>query len=343
MAQQADHALPAVSVVICHHAGRLLEGCLETLKTSQGVTYEIIVITSDASYDTPRTDIHLVRAQGGPAQKRNLGTLIAKHPIVIYIDDDAEVSPYTLYNFWRGFQVHPEAGMLFARIYNGERRDELDDCGSWLTPTGFLYARASRLRLPDAELLRPTRCLASKSAGCAIRRATFYNVGQFDPTYFILGEETDLAWRVWLRGQEVWYWPDAVLWHYFNTSKKPTQDYYSLTRIHRYGARNYVNCLLTNLGALRLWAILPGHVLAWLLAALGFLARGQSTRGALVLQGLWDALIGLPSTWDKRRHVQGTRRVTDRWLLHPDRAGHRPPLSYYPRRLVQYIWNGLHG
>ena len=332
---------PVLSVVIPHHRGDFWRGCFDTLKKSIGVTFELICVSSNPSPEWVGEWFRVIHEQGGPAHKRNVGVQHARGEYVVFLDDDTEVSPYTLYEFWRGFQVLPTAGMLFARIYNGERRSELDDCGSWLTPTGFLYARASRHTISHDELMRPVRCLASKSAGCAIRRRTFLAAGGFDASYFILGEETDLAWRVWLQGREVWYWPHAVLFHWFNTGAKPVQDYYTKTRIHRYGARNYVNCLLSNLGALRLWATLPIHVCAWLLAAAGFALRGQAERGRLVLRGLYDVLAGLPSTWQKRRQVQQGRRVTDRSLM--QLVMWSPPLSYYPRRLCQYIWNGLHG
>lgn len=335
---------PVLSVVICHHTGRrFLEACLASVAGSQGVTFETLVITSDPEYYVPDPLAHWVEAhyvEGGPAHKRNVGVDKSRGQYLVFLDDDATVSPYTLYEFWRGFQVLPQAKMLFARIYNSERRQELDDCGSWLTWTGFLYARAGDAdRLDSATLLRPTRCLASKSAGCAIRRTTFYDVGGFDATYFILGEETDLAWRVWLRGGEVWYWPTAVLWHAFNTSAKPVADYYTLERIHYRGVRNYLSLLWTSLGTLRLVSILPLHLSLWLVAAVGFSLRGQRNRGWLILRGIWDFWTHLPTA--KRQRVQSTRVCTDRqlWPL----IAYAPHWTYYPQRMIRYVWNGLHG
>lgn len=356
MAEAADRPVhPVVSVIICHHQGQLIEACLDSLQVSVGVSFEVFVMTSDVAYHRAahtagrqqpphwrsEAPLWVCYCAGGPAHKRNVGAQYAKGSVLVFLDDDTEVSPYTLWNFSLGLQQRPAAGMLFARIYNMERRSELDDCGSWLTPTGFLYARASHARISHDELLQPVRCLASKSAGCAIRRDSFRRAGGFDASYFILGEETDLAWRVWLQGEEVWYWPHAVLWHAFNTSAKPVTDYYTLERIHAYGSRNYVSLLLTNLGTLRLWTTLPIHLLAWGAAALGFLVRGQHQRARLVLRGLWEALWRLPATLRKRRRVQRTRHRSDRELMRLVLV--RPAWDYYPRRLAQYIWNGLHG
>ena len=334
-------AVPTISVVVCHHHGALWQGCFETLAQSVGVTFELIVVSSNPPPEWTGEWFTVLHDTGGPAHKRNVGVQHSRGEYLVFLDDDTEVSPYMLYNFWRGFQELPTAGMLFARIYNGERRSELDDCGSWLTPTGFLYARASCRTLDQDTLLRPVPCLASKSAGCAIRRATFLRVGGFDASYYILGEETDLAWRVWLSGAEVWYWPHAVLWHYFNTGAKPVQDYYTLRRIHTYGARNYLRCLTTNLGLCTLWYTLPIHLLAWLAAAGGFVVRGQPLRARMVLSGVWEYVRSLPATYRKRRLVQATRQRSDRqlWPLITTPV----PWAYYPQRLMRYIFNGLHG
>lgn len=335
-----ESSAPLISVVIPHHRGRLIDACLATLKESVCVRYETIVVTSDDRYTAPEGLI-LLRDPGGPAHKRNVAARCAKGQYLIFLDDDTEVSPYTLYQFWHGFQQLPAAGMLFARIYNAERRTELDDCGSWLTPTGFLYARASEAHLDHDILLQPTRCLASKSAGCAIRRDVFFAIGGFDASYFILGEETDLAWRVWLAGHEVWYWPHVVLWHAFNTSAKPVADYYTLRRIHTYGCRNYLSLLWTNLGTARLILTLPLHLSAWLGASVGFLLRGQPRRALATLRGVYEFGLRLPQLQRKRARVQATRVRTDRALW--PYIAHRVPWIYYPRRLQRYIFNGLHG
>src|SRR3990167_2506902 len=309
--------MPKLSVIVCHHQGELWRGCFESLAQSGGVDFELIVVSSAPSESWAGEWFTVISEPGGPAHKRNVGARCAKGELLVFLDDDTEVSPYTLHNFWLGFQAIPTAEMLFARIYNMERRSELDDCGSWLTPTGFLYARASNTKISHDELTRPTRCLASKSAGCAIRREAFFRVGGFDASYFILGEETDLAWRVWLQGGEVWYWPFAVLWHSFNTSIKPVTDYYTLVRVHTYGCRNYLRCLTTNLGLLRLVRTLPLHLLGWLVAATLFACRGQARRSMCILRGIAQYLQTLPATLHKRRAVQASRQGSDRELM-PD-------------------------
>lgn len=341
MAQEASTNM-AISVVVCHHAGRLIDRCLTSIATSQGIRVDVIVLSSDATWKPLNGFVGRVYGeQGGPAHKRNVGVAKATEEIVAFLDDDAEVGPFTLYQLWMAICSNGlDVGMVFGKLLNMERRQELDDAGSWLTATGFLYARADS-QTDTGQYDREAFCLASKSALCAVTKRAFYRVGGFDPDYFILGEETDLAWRMWLRGHYVLYHPFAVGWHAFNSSLKPTDTYYTIQRIHTFGARNYVSLLVTNLGSMRLVRTLPIHIGAWLLAALGFAAKGQAWRARAILVGLIEAARRLPKTLAKRRTVQSQRIRSDRELAPFIMA--RPPVSYYARRIRRYWEQMLHG
>lgn len=339
-------ANPQVSVIVCHHVGRdLLNRCIQSYRNAYwSYPYtELIVVTSDPTLTNPLID-KLLFLEDGPAAKRNLGVEHATGEVIVFLDDDVEIKSDCLKAFVDFFADHPDAGMLFAKIYKMEegRRDEFDDCGSWLTASGFLYARAGAGQRDRGQYETAVPILASKSATCAIRRSAFESSGGFDPTYYILGEETDLAWRVWLSGLTVWYVPTAISWHAFGCeSLKPKADYYTIERTMTYGARNYLSLLWTHLGTARLVAILPAHVSAWIAALLGFSARGDGRRALAIMRGLWQALYRLPDLCRKRHHSQSRRRVSDRhlWPL----ISYQPPVSYYATRLWRYWTTQLHG
>ena len=342
--------VPDVSFIICHHVGRkLFEQCLESVYQTQSVKYEVIVITSDATlFEDVRlfNEIHhwtirCVYEEGGPAHKRNVGVRHALATTLIFLDDDVEISPYCAYAFVEGFRELPKAGMLFAKILKMDRREVFDDCGAWITSTGFLWNRATNDQTDIGQYDTPTKCLSGKSATCAIRRDIFIRAGGFDASYYILGEETQLAWRVWLLGLEVWYWPRAKSWHAFGTKFKPKATYYTLERIHFHGCKNYLSLLWTNLGAHTLAITLPLHLFAWLISAMGFLLRGQWRRSLLIMRGMYWCATHLSDLQRKRRAVQSTRTISDHELMRI--VKYSPPLWYYPDRLWRYLIQGLHG
>ena len=307
---------------------------------SQGVDAEVLVITSDRTYLNDEVKVYFL--EDGPAGKRNYGVSKCHADTIIFLDDDLEVSPFCLYELWKFVAETPRCGMAFARIRNMERRYELDDCGSWITWTGFLWARAGTRQLDSGQYSDQCHILASKSATCVVRRDAFTGVGGFDRDYYILGEDTDLPWRMWLRGWEVWYCPTALSWHAFGCeSIKPRADYYTIRRTMTYGCRNYLSLLWTNLGTARLCCTFPLHLSAWLISAMGFTLTGDWRRGVAIMCGVSEFLQRLPHLQRKRHYIQSTRVISDRVLFQHIYAS--PGWRYYLNRMSRYWTTQLHG
>src|SRR3990172_5147160 len=55
--------------------------------------------------------------------------------------------------------------------------------------------------------------LFASGGAMAIRREAFFEVGGFDPDYFMYHEDVDLGWRLWLQGYKILYVPSAVVHH----------------------------------------------------------------------------------------------------------------------------------
>lgn len=326
-----------VSCILCHHKGRLIDKAVDSILKSRFVETQIIVVTSDDSYQDSR--VKVVFQHGGPAHKRNVGFRFAEHRNIAFLDDDIEVRPWALYEMAHYLKRH-DVGMVFGKLLNMEFPTRFDEAGSFLTWSGFLWARAESGCDDLGQFQCVEEVLAGKSASCMIDRKVFARVGMFDASYEILGEETDLAWRVWLSGSRVLYIPSSVTLHAFNTKFKPT-DMYTPRRVYFNGCRNYITMLLTNLSLREL--IIPFVVqnIVWLVAVVGFLITGKTEAGINVLRGLLYVYSNFPHIMAKRRKVQASRIISDRDLLPIIRRS--PPISYYIKRLFSYIKTGRHG
>ena len=331
-----------VLVCICHHVGNLIDICLESVQKSflEGIELRVVVVTStDRVFDGVIT----IRDQGGPAHKRNVAVNLYGHDsdYIIFLDDDVEVSTTCIWNLVDSMERTPTCGMGFCKILNMERRNIFDDCGSWITNSGFLFARAQNNQKDSGQYNSPCTILASKSATCIVRRDVFYKAGGFDKDYYILGEETDLAWRIWLSGYQCWYFPQAKSWHAFGTSLKPKDQYYTPSRVYLNGPRNYISLLCTNLGTLRLICILPIHLSCWLIVCMMMAVTGRCSFSILILRAVWYNIRNAGRIYAKRTRVQRTRQVGDRELFRYIYTA--PPFSYYFRRFIRYRTTGLHG
>lgn len=326
-----------VSAIICHHKHRLIDKAVDSLLKSKGVSIQVIVISSDETYQDDRVTV--VPHHGGPALKRNVGFKFADHNLIAFFDDDIEVRPWAVYEMAKTLD-DPSIGMVFGKLLNMEFTDRFDEAGSFLTWSGFLWSRAESGTIDRGQYESTEPILAGKSASCMIRRSVFAEVGQFDPSYEILAEETDLSWRVWLYGYKVLFVPSSITLHAFNTKFKPA-DMYTPVRVYFNGCRNYLSMLITNLSDREIIIPVIIQVIVWTMAGWGFLITGKTEAGINVFKGLWWVMRHWRYILSKRVTVQAGRKISDKKLL--PIITRNPPLSYYINRFFSYIKTGRHG
>lgn len=333
--------IPAISIIVCHHKGGFIYKFVDSVKKSTTVSYEIIVVTSDAALaEKGIPDCLVYYNEGMPAEKRNVGARLARAPILGFFDDDVEIRSDCLYNFVFFLIGRQTAGMVYGKLHNAERRDRFDEAGGYLTTTGFIWSRAGQNDVDNGQFDKIERILAGKSASCAIRKDVFNKAGGFDEGFGILGEETDLSWRVWLQNYEVWFLPTAVGIHYFNTKWKPAKEYYTSERVHYNGCRNYLTMLIKNLGTRNLWVV-PLHASIWLIVGIAMLCSLKGSSGFNILKGLGQVMRSLFTILTERKKIQENRKIqeSELWPLIYRKA----PKGYYFQRFSRYLRIGLHG
>lgn len=327
-----------VSAILCHHKGDLILKAIKSLQAQKNVEIEIIVATSveKAAFHGTKT----IYVQGGPAYKRNVAFKFASHDLIAFFDDDIEATPTAVHEMAKAFKDE-KIGMVFGKLLNLEFRDKFDEAGSYLTSSGFLWARAESGIQDKGQFDQAAEILAGKSAACMIRRKVFSDIGMFDASYEILAEETDLSWRVWLAGYRVLYVPSSVTFHAFNTRFKP-RDFYVPRRVYFNGARNYLAMLYANLGK-KNWIIpLITQITVWTCAGIGMFITGKFEAAINIFKGLGYFFIHIRSIWRKRFKVQRQlRKISDKELM--PLILRNPPISYYLKRFCHYIYTGRHG
>lgn len=328
-----------ISVILCHHKGRLIDDAIKSLNDCVNrKDFEVIVMTSDVTYKHCLAD-RLIFQEGGPDVKRNIGFKFAQGSYIAFFDDDIEVQKHAVLEMEKLLD-EPCVGMVFGKLLNMEHRNRFDEAGSYLTTTGFLWSRAESHVEDTGQYEEAVPILAGKSAACMIRRNLFVKTGKFDVSFGILGEETDLAWRVWLCGFKVMYCPQSVTYHAFNTKFKPA-DFYTPDRVYFNGCKNYIMMLVKNLETINLWRILPVHILIWIVSAFAMLFGGRVRAFKLIFKALFHVFTHWNLILNKRAVVQKTRQIKDKDLFKFILKS--PKFSYYLERLKRYVQVGLHG
>lgn len=334
--------LPDISVIVCAHNQGFIHKFVESVKRSVGASYEIIVVSSDDELSSQGIPgCFVFNGPAMPAAKRNRGARIAKGKYLAFFDDDVEIQPDCLAVLQNTLEM-TKAGMVYGKLHKADEPHRFDEAGGFLTWTGFIWSRAGQNIVDEGQYDEPEPIFSGKSASCMIEERLFSKLEGFDEDFGILGEESCLAWRVWICGREVYWAPNAVAIHYFNTKFKPVNKYYNSTRVQFNGCRNYITMLIKNLETHNLWKILPIHVSIWAMAGCLMCLTGKFTQGLNIFKGLFYVPLNIRHILDKRRKVQNKRVKSDA-ELHPI-IFRTPGRSYFTERFSRYLGNpSLHG
>jgi len=198
----------SVSVIIpTYNMGWKLRKCLEGLEKQAypKEAYEIIVV-DDGSTDDTKSIIEGFRIRycfqenRGPATARNRGVEMAKGDIVLFTDADCIPNDNWIQNMASPFQ-NPE--IIAVK-------------GTYKTKQQSLWARFAQIEFNERYkmLLKHEYIDMVDTYSAGYRKEAFLSVGGFDTSFpFPNNEDTDLSYKLSLRGSKMVFNPHAIVWH----------------------------------------------------------------------------------------------------------------------------------
>lgn len=219
--------LPRLSVVVATlRRPARLEQALRSLQASTLAPHEVVVVDGDdARSAAPVVDrlagqcafpvLHLPAPRGGTVQ-RNLGTAAATGDVVVYLDDDARVTPDALALLARAFHdegVVGAAGRVVEPASNAvggktsRVRGLLAGGGRDGTFTRFGYPRRLRREDLDHDVEFMQGCFMAARTGLARSVGFDENLAEYS-----LAEDEDFSYRLSRHGR-LRYLADAVVHH----------------------------------------------------------------------------------------------------------------------------------
>ncbi len=231
---------PDISVVIVSYkVPALLRACLASIRREAvGSTYEVIVVenaSGDDSADMVREQFPEVRLIAldeniGFAAGSNLGARAAEGEYVLMLNPDTELVGDTFTALLRYARAHPRAGLVGGRTLTPA--GELDPGSCWgaqslwslLCFASGLSSLFKRSALFNPESLNGWRRDSERQVDivtgclCLAPIRVWNELGGFDETFFMYGEDADLAARALNAGYRPAITPDAVIVHYVGAS-----------------------------------------------------------------------------------------------------------------------------
>jgi GT2 family glycosyltransferase len=312
---------PLVSVVVLNCNGkRLLERCLSAIFDSSFSNFEIIVV-DNGSVDGSVKDIVKIFGKDsrlkvisnkfnlGVAEGHNVGIRNSLGEYIAFLDNDTKISQNWLYELTKVLESNSTVGAVQGKIFFMDNESVFDSTGGFIDYYGVSCERGNRKK-DVGQYEKVTAIFHSKCSAMMVRRRTLTEVGYFDPLYFTHYDDTDLCWRIWLKGYQVLYTPSAFVLHnvsYTAIELRLDQVYFL--------AKNCITTLAKNYSAKNLVKYLPGFLALEVTRSILYFAKRDRRSISLVKAILWN-LRNWKTIWETRLRVQyGIRRVTDDQLM----------------------------
>ena len=219
----------------------------------------------------PEATLRSATASRGPTLQRNLGTSLARTPIVVSIDDDCVLE-------------NPDTLEKTLSVFDDERVGLVSIPYIDALNSGDMQGHA-----PDSAT--PYAAFSFRACSYAVRKDAFLKAGGYRELLTIQGEEDDLSIRLLDRGYLVIAGDAPPIYHY----ESPRRDW---SRLDMLGARNTILFTWLNVPLVAL----PVHMVAttWNLLVWGFRVGRPKNRTRGILRGFRDTI----AFWRQRAPVK---------------------------------------
>ncbi|MGW8144723.1 MAG: glycosyltransferase, partial [Anaerolineales bacterium] len=170
----------------------------------------------------------------GYAAGNNIGIQYAMEKgadYVLILNNDTLVASDMLAELINFAESKPGVGMVGPRMYCADLDDTIFADGSYIDwGKGKTYNRGM-FQKPSTEIgiNGPEQVDFITGCGVLVSRKLLEAAGGFDPIYFLNYEDVDWGLRARRLGFEVWFTPDAIMWHKVSGTlgqASPTNTYY---------------------------------------------------------------------------------------------------------------------
>lgn len=232
-------------VILNYNTRDVLRECLGSLSYTRGIEFETIVVdncSSDGSTDMLRREFPAVRLiasprNGGYAFGNNQGLrefLSRPEPprALMLLNADTIVPLDALRGLMDFLDAHPQVGVVGPKLVLRDGSLDLACRRSFPTPQVSFYRmvglsklfprspRFGRYNLTYLDENQTAQVDSVVGACMLIRSEALRAAGLLDESFFMYGEDLDLALRIKRHGWQVYYYPGVQILHYKRESSK---------------------------------------------------------------------------------------------------------------------------
>jgi GT2 family glycosyltransferase/lipopolysaccharide/colanic/teichoic acid biosynthesis glycosyltransferase len=231
-------------IIVNYNVKHFLEQALISIqKAIQGIDTEIFVV-DNASQDGsvamlrqkfPTVKLILNIKNVGFAAANNFAIKQSQGKYVLFINPDTIVQEDTFRTLISFFENHPDAGMVGCKILNPDGTLQLACRRSFptawvalsrLTGLSRLFPKSRLFGRYNLTYLNPDEIYpveAISGSFMMTRKDALQQVGFFDETWFMYGEDLDLCFRFGIAGWKIYYVPTTKIIHFKGESSRQSE------------------------------------------------------------------------------------------------------------------------
>lgn len=310
---------PNVSLIIVNYNGKgYVEDCIESFLRTDYPNFEIIFVdnnSNDDSYEIvkkARIKTARNRSNLGFTGGCNRGLELSHGKYIVLINnDDKAANPNWLKELVKTAHSDPTIGACFGKKLQWDYPHKIDSVGGTIDRAGFIK-QIREGEKDNGQYDRITERFVWQTP-VLIRREIVEKVGGlFDPKYFILHDDTDLSWRIWLAGYKIVFVPTSVVYHKRSATIKKLPPH--IPAFH--GKKNIIMTILRNYKFKNLAKFLPITVLVFIGMIGYYLTKKRADLALSTLKAILWNLMNIGEILKGRRIIQRrVRKVGDDKIL----------------------------
>ncbi|MFN8309871.1 MAG: glycosyltransferase family 2 protein [Chitinophagales bacterium] len=228
-------------VIVNYNVKHFLEQCLQSvMRASANISCEVFVVdnnSQDGSQQMVQSkfpEVKLIANAGNPGFSRanNQAMALASGEFVLILNPDTVVGESTFQTCMQFMQTHSQAGALGVKMVDGKGIFLPESKRGLPTPAVAFYKMFGLASLFPKSLTFGKYHLGFLSkeenheveilsgAFMFFRKTVLDQIGYFDETFFMYGEDIDLSYRVLKAGYKNYYLADTAIIHYKGESTK---------------------------------------------------------------------------------------------------------------------------
>ena len=211
-------------VILNWNSGEMTAECVRSLMKMKARDYEVIVVdngSKDGSVEYlkkqfPQITVLPQDHNLGFAAGCNVGMKLAlerRATYVLPLNNDTVVDAGFLTELERVAEGHAQAAIVSPKIYFWDLPDRFWWAGGEFSLWEGIAKHVGRKQVDKGQFDSEKKL--DWATGCAflMRSDVLREIGLFDERFFGNGEDVDLSLRVRKAGHQIWYAPQAKLWH----------------------------------------------------------------------------------------------------------------------------------